>query len=187
MGQNGSSISPNEKAMEEIKRTRIKLQQLEEQYRLKFDTNGSSKKLVAKLQQKNSNLRRWAPQENNLNNTLLKASRAVISEAGATPLMDVVDNIQALHGEMEKTSDFLAEELRHSSYKIFQVELDGCHRESELLIGEELSRFLMKVSEMEHLNQFLIKSVIQIFMVSFCESQWKPYFEQPPPPGKHSW
>jgi len=71
--------------------------------------------------------------------------------------------------------------------RVSTVELDRCHRESELLIGEELSRFLMKVSEMEHLNQFLIKIVIQIFMVSFCESQWKPYFEQPPPPGKHSW
>jgi hypothetical protein len=69
----------------------------------------------------------------------------------------------------------------------FQEELDRCHRESELLIGEELSRFLVKVSEMEHLNQFLIRSIIQIFMVSFCESQWKPYFEQSPRPGKHSW
>jgi hypothetical protein len=116
MGQNGSSISPNDKAMEEIKRTRTKLQLLEEQYRLrlKFDTNGSSKKLVTRLQQKFSNLRRWAPQESNPSNTLLEAARAVINEAGAIPLMDVVDNIQALHGEMEKISDFLAEELRHS-------------------------------------------------------------------------
>ena len=76
MGQNGSSISPTDKAMEEIKHTRAKLQQLEEEYRLKFDTNRNSKNLVTKLQQKFSNLRRWVPhvQESNLNNVLLEAA-----------------------------------------------------------------------------------------------------------------
>ncbi|KIM36810.1 hypothetical protein M413DRAFT_284886 [Hebeloma cylindrosporum] len=178
MGQNGSSISPNDKAMAEIKRTRAKLQKLEEEYRLAMlERNGSSKSIFTRLQQKFPNLRRWAPQQSNPSNTL-EAARAVINVAGAIPLMDVVDRIQVLHGEMEKISDFLAEELRHSPYEIFQEELDRCHRESELIIGEELSGFLMEASEMQSLNQFLVKSVIQIFVVSFCKSQWKPYFEE---------
>ena len=188
MGQNGSSILPHDKAMEEINRIRAQLRQLEEDYRFaRFDKNGNSKNLVKSLQQEFSNLRHWGSQESDSSDVLLEAARVVIGEAGTTPLMDVVDKIQALHGEMEKISDFLAQELRHSSYEIFRAELDRCHRESQLIIGEELSRFLVKVSEIEHLNQFLIKSVIQIFMVSFCETQWEPYFDKRyPEPGKHS-
>ena len=188
MGQNGSSIRPHDEAMEEINRIRAQLRQLEEDYRFaRFDKSGNSKNLVTNLQQRFSNLRRWGSQESESDNILLEASRAVISEAGATPLMNVVDKIQALHGEMEKISDFLAQELRHSFYEIFQEELDQCHRESQLIVGEELSRFLVKVSEIDHLNQFLIKNVIQIFIVSFCETQWRPYFDKRyPDPGKHS-
>jgi hypothetical protein len=189
MGQNGSSIRPHDEAMEEINRIRAQLRQLEEDYRFaRFDKSGNSKNLVTSLQQRYSNLRRWGLQESESDSVLLEAARAVISEAGAAPLMNVVDKIQALHGEMEKTSDFLAQELRHSSYEIFQEELDQCHRESELIIGEGLSQFLVDVSEIDHLNQFLIKNVIQIFMVSFCEAQWEPYFDKRySDPGKHSW
>jgi len=188
MGQNGSSIRPHDEAMEEINRIRAQLRQLEEDYRFaRFDKSGNSKNLVTSLQQRYSNLRHWGSQESESDNVLLEAARAVISEAGAAPLMNVVDKIQALHGEMGKISDFLAQELRHSSYEIFQEELDQCHRESELIIGEALSRFLMKVSEIDHLNQFLIKNVIQILMVSFCETQWEPYFDKRyPDPGKYS-
>ena len=99
--------------------------------------------------------------------------------------MGVVDKIQALHGEMEKISDFLSQELRRSLYEILQEELDQCHRDSQLIIGEELSGFLVKVSEIEHLNQFLIKNVVQIFMFWFCESQWKPYFDKHRQLGEH--
>ncbi|KIM36847.1 hypothetical protein M413DRAFT_31454 [Hebeloma cylindrosporum] len=179
MGQNGSTVLPHDKAMEEIKRIRVQLLQLEEDYRIaRFDKNGNSKNLVTSLQERYSNVRRWGSQESDSDDIMLEAARAIIDEAGATPLMAVVDNIQALHGEMEKVSHFLALELRHSSYEIFQEELDQCHRESKLIIGEELSRFLLKVSDTNHLNQFLIKTVIQILMVSFCESQWKPYFDK---------
>lgn len=188
MGQNGSTIIPHDKAMEEINRIRAQLRQLEEDYRFsRFDKNGNSKNLVTSLQQRFSNLRHWGSQGSDSSDILLEAARAVINEAGATPLMDVVDKIQALHEEMEKMSDFLARELRHSSYEIFQEELDQCHRESQLIIGEELSRFLVKVSEIEHLNQFLIKIAVQIFMVSFCESQWKPYFDKHRQLGEHEW
>jgi len=187
MGQSGSSVLPQDKAMEDINRIRAQLRQLEEEYRFAgFGKNGSSKNLVRSLQQRFSNLRRWGSQESDSSNILLEAARAVINEAGAGPLMDVVDKIHALHGEMEKISKLIAQELLHSPYDIFQVELDRCHRESELIIGEELSRYLVKVSEIDHLNQFLIKNIIQIFMVSFCESQWKPYFDKwHPHPGEH--
>ena len=189
MGQNESSVRPRDEEKEEINRLRAQLRQREEDYRFaRFDKNGNSKNLVTSLRQRFSNLRRWGSQESESDSVLLEAARAVISEAGAAPLMNVVDKIQALHGEMEKTSDFLAQELRHSSYEIFQEELDGCRRESELIIGEGLSLFLVEVSEIDHLNQFLIKNVIQIFMVSFCEAQWEPYFNKRyPDPGKYSW
>jgi hypothetical protein len=110
------------------------------------------------------------------NKKLLEAARAIIHEAGATPLMSVVDNILVLHGEMEKISNILAQDLRHSSYQLFQEELDRCHEDSVLVVGEELSNFLVKISELGDLNQFLIKITIQIFTVSFCVSQWQPYF-----------
>jgi len=187
MGQSGSSALPHDKAMEDTNRIRAQLQKLEEEYRFAgFSKNQRSKNFVRSLQRRFSNLRRWGSQESDSSNILLEAARAVVSEAGAGPLMDVVDKIHALHGEMENISKLIAQELLHSPYDIFQVELDRCQRESELVVGEELSRYLVKVSEIDYLNQFLIKNIIQIFMVSFCESQWKPYFDKwHPHPGEH--
>ena len=92
--------------------------------------------------------------------------------------MGVVDNILVLNGEMEKVSNILAQDLRHSSYQLFQEELDRCHEDSVLMVGKELSNFLVKNSELGDLNQFLIKVTIQIFMVAFCVSQWQPYFNR---------
>jgi hypothetical protein len=82
------------------------------------------------LQQRFSNLRRWGSQKSESGDILLEA---------AAPLINVVDKIQALHGEMEKISDFLAQELRHSFYETFQEELDQCYWEFELIIGEGFS------------------------------------------------
>ena len=136
-----------------------------------FNKKGSSKTLVRSLKQRFSNLWYWGSHGNDSSDIFLEAAQAVISEVGVTHLMDVVNKIQVLHGEMEKISTFLAHELWHDSYNIFQEELDQCHWDSQLIIGEELLGFLMKVSKIDHINPFLIKNIVQIFMISFCESQ----------------
>jgi len=46
------------------------------------------------------------------------------------------------------------------------------------MIGARLSKFLHEHSEEEGLSQSLIKITIQIFIASFCASEWKPYLDQ---------
>ena len=181
MGQSGpSSISDGRADAYDLKQTYIK-----------FDGSGRRQKDGPKhFQKKIGNLEHSESQKINSSandSQLWEAARAIINEAGATPLMDVVDKIQTLHGEIEKISDFLAHNLQHSPYDFFQEELDWCHQDSVSMVGVELSKFLVKVSEMDHINPLLMRSVVQIFMVSFCVSQWKPYFDKQHHSGKHCW
>jgi hypothetical protein len=97
---------------------------------------------------------------------------------GAGPVMDVVDTILSLDKEIVKVSNLLAENIRHTSYELFQEELDCCYRDSERMVGKRLSKFLREHSEEEELIRHFIKITINIFIVSFCASEWKPYLNE---------
>jgi len=107
----------------------------------------------------------------------LLAARAIVDGSGAAPVMAVIDAILALRREITQVSNFLAENIRHTSYELFQEELDRCYQDSEKMLGERLLKFLHKRSEGEELSQSLIKMTIQLFMVSFCASEWKHYLD----------
>jgi hypothetical protein len=72
---------------------------------IKFDKEGRVQRSNMKSFQKKrtANLQPLELQESNssddFDSELLEAARAIIHEAGATPLMDIVDKIHALHGE----------------------------------------------------------------------------------------
>ena len=112
-------------------------------------------------------------------NESLSAARAMILDGtGAGPVVDVVDMILTLHKEILRASEFLAEHITHSPYEVFQEELDHCYQNSERMVGARLSNFLHKHSEAGDLSQLLIKITIQIFIASFCASEWKHYLDQ---------
>ena len=52
--------------------------------------------------------------------------------------MAVIDVMLVLHEEIANISNFLAENIRHTSYELFQEELpvDRCYQDSEKVIGE---------------------------------------------------
>jgi chromosome segregation ATPase len=116
-------------------------------------------------------------QDKKQSNTSGKAARAILQMTGAGPVMDVVDTILLLHKEIVKISDFLAENIRHSPYELFQEELDRCYRNSEGMVGKKLSNSLQEHSEEEKLSQLFIKITIKIFIVSFCAFEWEPYLD----------
>ena len=107
----------------------------------------------------------------------LLAARAILVGAGAAPVMAVIDMILALRKEIMKVSNFLADNIRHTSYELFQEELDPCYQDSDKIIGERLTKFLHEHSEAEELNQSLIRITIQLFITSFCASEWKHYLD----------
>jgi hypothetical protein len=113
------------------------------------------------------------------NEETLSAARAILDGTGATPVMAVIDAMLALHKEIANASDFLAENIRHTSYELFQEELDRCYQDSQKIIGERLSKFLHDHSEAEELSQSLIKITIQIFITSFCAYEWDHYLDTP--------
>jgi hypothetical protein len=116
----------------------------------------------------------------------LLAARAIVDGTGAAPVMAFIDAILTLRREITKVSNFLAQIIRHTSYELFQEELDRCYQDSEKIIGERLSKFLHERSEAEELSQSLIKITTQLFIVSFCASEWKHYLDTPPDVGKCS-
>ena len=63
--------------------------------------------------------------------------------------MAVIDVMLVLHEEIANISNFLAENIRHTSYELFQEELpvDRCYQDSEKVIGERLSKLLHDHSE----------------------------------------
>jgi len=93
--------------------------------------------------------------------------------------MAVIDAMLILYNEIVNVSNFLAKNIRHTSYELFQEELDRCYQDSEKIIGERLSKFLHDHSEAEELSQSLIKITIQIFITSFCASGWDRYLDTP--------
>jgi hypothetical protein len=105
----------------------------------------------------------------------LSAARAILVGTGAAPVMAVIDTMLVLRKEIAKVSDFLVENIRHTSYELFQEELDHCYRDSERIVGERLSKFLLEHCEAEGLSQSLIKITIRIFIASFCASEWEHY------------
>jgi len=107
----------------------------------------------------------------------LLAARAIVDGSGAAPVMVVIDAVLTLRKEIAKVSNFLAENIRHTSYELFQEEFDRCYQDLEKIIGERLSKFLHERSEKEELSETLIKMTIQLFMVSFCASEWKHYLD----------
>lgn len=109
----------------------------------------------------------------------LSAARAILDGTGATPVMAVIDAILVLHKEIANISSFLAKNIRHTSYKLFQEELDRCYQDSEKIIGERLSKSLHDHSEAEELSQSLIKTTCQIFITSFCAYEWDRYLDTP--------
>jgi hypothetical protein len=118
----------------------------------------------------------------------LLAARAIVDGTGAAPVMAFIDAILALHREITKVSNFLAQIIRHTSYELFQEELDRCYQDSEKIIGERLSKLLHECSKAEELqvSQSLIQITTQLFIVSFCASEWKHYLDTPPVVGKCS-
>ena len=113
------------------------------------------------------------------NEETLSAARAILDGTGATPVMAVIDAMLVLQKEIAHASNFLAENLRHTSYELFQEELDRCYQDSEKIIGERLSKFLHDHSEAAELSQSLIKITIQIFITSFCAYEWDRYLDTP--------
>ena len=123
------------------------------------------------------------PQTTSTNNEpeSLSAARAILDGTGTTPLMAVIDAMLVLHKEIANISNFLGENIRHTSYELFQEELDRCYQDSEKIIGEQLSKSLYDHSEREEFSQSLIKITIQIFITSFCASEWDRYLDTPLP------
>jgi hypothetical protein len=107
-------------------------------------------------------------------------ARTILNGVGASPVMDLVDSMLLLRKEILKVSNFLAENIRHFSYELFQDELDRCSQDAKKMIGDRLSKFLHEHSEAEEFSQALVKITIQIYIASFCASQWKPYLDQEP-------
>ena len=108
----------------------------------------------------------------------LSATRAIVDGTGAAPVMAVIGAVLALRKETAKISNFLAENIRHhTSYELFQEELDRCYQDSERMIGLRLSKFLREHSEAEQLSKPVITMIIQIFIVSFCASGWGHYLD----------
>jgi hypothetical protein len=113
------------------------------------------------------------------NEESLSAARAILDGTGATPVMAVIDAMLVLHKEIANVSNFLAENIRHTSYELFQDELDRCYQDSEKIIGERLSKSLHDHFEGKELSQSLIKITFQIFITSFCASEWDRYLDTP--------
>ena len=84
-----------------------------------------------------------------------------------------------LHKEIINVSNFLTENIRRTSYELFQEELNRCYQDSEKIIGERLSKSLHDHSETVELSQSLIKITIQIFITSFCAYEWDRYLDTP--------
>jgi hypothetical protein len=118
------------------------------------------------------------------NEESLSAARAIVDGTGATPVMAVIDAMLVLHKEIANVSNFLAENIRHTSYELLQEELDRCYQDSEGIIGERLSKSLHDHAEAEELSQSLIKITFQIFITSFCASEWDCYLDAPLHVGK---
>jgi hypothetical protein len=108
---------------------------------------------------------------------LLSATRAILDGTGAAPMITVINRVLGLHKEIDKTSNLLAENVRHTSYELFQQELDVFFQDSKRAVGTRLSKFLHKHSEEEELSESLIKITTQICMVSFCVSEWGRYLD----------
>ena len=107
------------------------------------------------------------------------ATRAIVDGSGAAPVLAVVDTILTLRKEIAKVSNFLAENIQHTSYELFQEELDRCYQDSERMVGLQLSKLLHEHSEAQppRLSKPLITMTIQIFVVSFCVSEWEHYLD----------
>jgi len=75
------------------------------------------------------------------------AARAIVVGTGAAPVMAVIYMILALHKEIVKVSNFLADNIRHTSYELFQDELDYSYQDSDKIIGERLTKFLHEHSD----------------------------------------
>ena len=118
------------------------------------------------------------PQTDNEPESLL-AARAILDGTGASSVMAVIDAMLVLRKEIANVSNFLAKKIRHSSYELFQEELDRCYQDSERMVGERLSQFLRDHSDEEELSQSLIKTTTQIFITSFCASEWDSYLDTP--------
>lgn len=108
---------------------------------------------------------------------LLLATRAILDGIGAAPIIAVINGVLELRKEVDKISNFLVENVRHTSYELFQQELDAFFQDSKRVIGTRLSKFLHKHSEEEELSESLIKITTQICMVSFCASEWERYLD----------
>jgi hypothetical protein len=61
--------------------------------------------------------------------------------------MAIVDAMLVLDKDIAKVSNFLAKNIRPTSYELFQEELDRCYQESERIVGKRLSEFLREHSE----------------------------------------
>lgn len=106
---------------------------------------------------------------------LLSATRAILDGIGAAPMITVINRVLELRKEIDKISNFLAENIRHTSNELFQQELDQFFQDSKRVVGTRLSKFLRKHSEEEELSKSLIEITTQICMVSFCASEWERY------------
>jgi hypothetical protein len=113
------------------------------------------------------------------NEESLSAARAILDGTGTAPVMAIVDAMLVLHKDIAKVSNFLAENIRPTSYELFQEELDRCYQDSERIVGKRISKFLREHSETKELRQSLIKIAIQIFITSFCASEWDRYLDAP--------
>jgi len=113
------------------------------------------------------------------NEESLSAARAILDGTGATPVMAVIDAMLVLREEIANVSNFLAENITHTSYELFQEELDRCYQDSEKIIGERLSKALHDYSEAGEPSQSLIKITFQIFITSFCAHEWDHYLDTP--------
>jgi len=116
---------------------------------------------------------------------LFSATRAILDGIGAAPVTTVINRVLVLRKEIDKVSNFLAENIRHTSYELFQQELDQFCQDSKGVVGTGLSDFLHKHSEAEELSESLIKITTQISMVSFCASEWEHYLDTKLRVGEH--
>lgn len=107
----------------------------------------------------------------------LLAARVIVDAIGAAPVMTVISAILELCKEIAKISNFLVENIRHTSYELFQEELDCCYQDSEKMVGLQLSKVLCEHSEAQQLSKPVITMTIQIFIISFCASEWEHYLD----------
>lgn len=185
-------VAEQDRTKEELHRTRARLQQIEYEFRhargeianlhrtcVELDSgNKRQEDTILGLQRELAQVMekyQATPTDNEPES--LSAARAILDGAGAYPVMAVVDAILVLHKEIVKVSNFLAENIRHISYELFEEELDRCYQESQKIIGERLSKFLREHSEAEDLSQSLIKMSIQMLITSFCASEWSHFVD----------